>query len=538
MSAGRAREVPLWAIGLAAFLAVLAAHAPLLRLPYYWDEAGYYIPAAYDFFRTGSLIPYSTLSNAHPPLPSLFLALAWRIFHFAPVVTRTAMCAVAAAALTAVWRLALITTGKPTVAAATVLLTGLYPVWFAQSSLAHADLFAAAATLWALGYFLEERVWLAAVFFSLAALSKETAIVTPVALAIWISWRTGPRAERLRAMRALLTPVLPLMAWYSYHLRKTGFLLGNPEYLRYNATATMTPERVLLALGYRVMHVALHMNMFVPVALVLACLLLPPVTADETRPSANDGQIWGTRNRMAPAHQAVFYVTIVVNIVLFSVLGGALLTRYLLPLYPLVLLLAVNTFRRRLREWPALVALSAAAFVVGLFVNPPYRFAPEDNLEYVTVIRLHQAAIAQVVARDPNATVLTAWPVSDELRKPELGYVRQPVPVVEIDNFSAEALSRARNLPHDYSAAVIFSTKYDPARLPFFLGRRSEAWDERYFDFHRDLAPGVIARVLGGTMVWGEARKGQWVAVLRFEEPGAREARESPSAKTGQGHST
>jgi hypothetical protein len=72
---------------------------------------------------------------------------------------------------------------------------------------------------------------------------------------------------------------------------------------------------------------------------------------------------------------------------------------------------------------------------------------------------------------------------------------------------------------------VVFSTKYDPLRLPFFLGRRSEAWDERYFDFHRDLPPRMIAQALGGTVVWGEAHKGQWVAVLSFERaPGAREA--------------
>jgi hypothetical protein len=515
MVEGRAREIPLWAVGLAAFLAVLAAHAPLLRLPYYWDEAGYYIPAAYDFFRTGSLIPFSTLSNAHPPLPSVYLAAVWKVFHFSPLVTRTAMCAVAAAALTAVWRLALITTGKQTVAAATVLLAALYPIFFAQSSLADADLFAAAATLWALGYFLEEKVWLAALCFALAALSKETAIVTPVALAVWASWRSGPRWGRVRTVVALLTPMVPLAAWYVFHWRRTGFLLGNPEFLRYNATATLTPERVLLAVGYRVMHVAFHMNMFVPVALMLACLLLPAVAEDEISP----------RQRIALGHQAVFYVTIAANVVLFSVLGGALLTRYLLPLYPLVLLLAVNTFRRRMRDWTPLVALCAAAFVVGLFVNPPYRFAPEDNLEYATVIRLHQAAIGQVLAHFPGATVLTAWPVSDELRKPELSYVRQPVAVFEIDNFSAVAVAKALKNPQAYSAALIFSTKYDPARLPFFLGRRGEAWDERYFDFHRDLPPLTIARVLGGAFVWGEAHKGQWAAVLSFERtPGPRPA--------------
>ncbi len=56
----------------------MPATSRCLRLPYYWDEAGYYIPAAWDFFRTGSLIPITTLTNAHPPLPSIYLALWWK----------------------------------------------------------------------------------------------------------------------------------------------------------------------------------------------------------------------------------------------------------------------------------------------------------------------------------------------------------------------------------------------------------------------------------------------------------------------------
>ena len=79
--------------------------APPLRLPYYWDEAGYYIPAAYDFFRTGSLIPFSTLSNAHPPLPSIYLAALWKLFGSLLLMTRVGMCCIAAV--------------SPTVAAAT-----------------------------------------------------------------------------------------------------------------------------------------------------------------------------------------------------------------------------------------------------------------------------------------------------------------------------------------------------------------------------------------------------------------------------------
>jgi hypothetical protein len=97
--------------------------------------------------------------------------------------------------------------------------------------------------------------------------------------------------------------------------------------------------------------------------------------------------------------------------------------------------------------------------------------------------------------------------------------------VEEIDNFSVEAIRQAAEGPRAWSVALTFSTKYDPARLPFAFGRRGEAWDRRYFDFHHDLPPGLIARVLGGTVVWGAARKGEWAAVLRFERtPGPRQA--------------
>ena len=77
-------------------------------------------------------------------------------------------------------------------------------------------------------------------------------------------------------------------------------------------------------------------------------------------------------------------------------------------------------------------------------------------------IRLHQAGIGQLAQRYPGATVLSAWPVTDELRHPELGYVKQPWEVYAIDDFSAPQIERAAAEPGRYSAALVFSTKYDP----------------------------------------------------------------------------
>jgi 4-amino-4-deoxy-L-arabinose transferase-like glycosyltransferase len=509
---------PTWMIFPVIFAAEYVSHFSLLLLPYYWDEAGYYIPAAWDFFRTGSLIPITTLSNAHPPLPSIYLALWWKTSGFSPEVTREAVLLVASLGLLAVWRLAVRLTGSATVAFWTVVLTGFYPIWFAQSTLAHADIFAAACTLWGLVYALpgedevkDRKPWVAALWFMAAALSKETAIAVPLTLAVMdaVDGFRAQTPERRRAWREaawMAASILPLCGWYAWHYTKTGFVFGNPEYLRYNAEATMTPVRILAAFGHRILHLTAHMNLFVPSLMTIAAMMLAP-----RLDSAGKERMGIQRAALV----RIFFV-LLVNAALFSVLGGALLTRYLLPMYPLVLLVAVSTFYRRVPYWQGLAAFSAIAFVVGLFVNPPYRFAPEDNLAYARVIRMHVAGIAQLNKRYRGATVLSAWPVTDELTRPELGYVKEPYAVYRIEDFTSGQIDRAASEPEKYSAALVFSTKYDPPSLPLSLGPKSEAVDERYFGLHHDLPPEAIALRLHGTLVWQREDHGLWIALIRF----------------------
>ncbi len=496
------------------FAALYVTHFSLLSLPYYWDEAGYYIPAAWDFFRTGSLIPITTVSNAHPPLPSIYLALWWKASGFLPEVTREAVLLVAALGLLGVWRLAMRLVGVASVAFWTALLTGLYPIWFAQSSLAHADIFAAACSLWGMVYALpqrDRRPAMAAFWFSTAALCKETAIVIPLTLAavsLGQSFRhhAAARHRLWREAAWLSVCVLPLSAWYLYHYAKTGFFFGNPEFLRYNAETTLTPVRVLAAFGHRILHLTLHMNMFVPVLMGLAALLLVP------RPDAEGHE----RASIARFSLLRIAYVLLANAVLFSFLGGALLTRYLLPMYPLVLLLVVTNLYRRVPYWQALSALCAAAFVAGLFINPPYGFAPEDNLAYATVVRMDMDGIAQLKHRYDGAAVLTAWPVSDELTKPELGYVKEPWDVYRIEDFTSAQIDAAAREPESYSAALVFSTKYDPPLPLISLSPKEEALNERFFGLHHDLPPETIAARLGGTLVWKEQNQGMWIALIRF----------------------
>jgi len=280
------------------FIFVFLLHVPLLQFPYYWDEAGYYVPAARDILLSGSLIPHSTLSNGHPPLVLAWIALWWKVVGYAPLVTRSAMVVVAAFSLLGVFRLAQ-RAANTQVAIASTICTALYPVFFAQSSLAQVDLAAAGLIFWGLCAYIEDRPVSIAVWFSLAALAKETAILAPAALAAGealrltaprlrmqdpglkvvglASMRGGENRRQVGRMLALVVPLAPLLAWYTYHFIRTGYVFGNPEFFRYNVAATLSFTRFLLALALRLWQTLGYLHLWLLTLGMLLAMLLPPV---------------------------------------------------------------------------------------------------------------------------------------------------------------------------------------------------------------------------------------------------------------------
>jgi hypothetical protein len=503
------------------FAALMLLHAPLLRLPYFWDEAGYYVPAARDLFLTGTLIPHSSISNAHPPLVMAWLALAWRVFGYSTLVTRTAMLAVSAFALLGVFRLSRIAADLP-VAWATTVLVALYPVYFTQSSMATLDLAAAGFTFWALGAYVagykEGRPWKAAVWFSLAALAKETAILAPLALFGWEAlgyfvrpqWlEVVPTGRQRSRLLYLLLPIVPLAGWYAYHYSKTGFLFGNPEFFRYNVAATLNPLRVPLAFGLRLWQLFGYFGLYLLTLAGLLAMLRPPLKENGV-----------ARPRIAFWMHAALLFVVIAYLVFMSAVGGAVLARYMLPVVPLVILMMVSTLWRRARYWKLLVGAVVIAFVAGLFTNPPYGFSLEDNLAYRDYVLMHAEASRFLAMQYPGARVLTAWPASDEITRPWLGYVNatsdasRAFRVVRIEDFSAPQIDLAARARGQFDVALVFSTKYQPVHP---LLENWDAWQrikEKFFGYHRDLLPEHIAQRLGGTIAYREEMNGQWIAVI------------------------
>src|SRR5260370_25987697 len=207
----------------------------------------------------------------------------------------------------------------------------------------------------------------------------------------------------------------------------------------------------------------------------------------------------------------------------------------MLPAVLLVIIVAASTLRRRLRFWPVAVGFVAVAFVAAWLWNPMYGFSPEDNLAYRDYVVLRQDGERFLEARYPMAHVLTAWPASDELSRPWLGYTTRPMQVVRIEDFSLEEVLSAADFRSHFEVALAFSTKYEPANPLLDRWKSWESLKRRFFGFHRDLPAAAAARILGGRVVFSEERKGQWVAVIEMEQSEMQNAKDLQDQGLGRG---
>jgi hypothetical protein len=448
-------------------------HAPLISLPYFWDEAGYYVPAAADFLAGGALIPETVPTNAHPPLLSIYVSAWWKAFGQQVTTARIGMLAISVVGLWAVFRLGR-TLHSTKMGVLALVCTAVYPCYFAQSSMVLADLPAAAFSLLALSYYFQKRR-IAGVFFSIAVLFKETAVIVPLTLVSVDAffWRVH-RRSRNRICSDLpnhfywtAVPVALLAGWYIFHWMATGVVFGNREFFRYNITESLKPSRFVLAFAIRCWQAFGHLG-----------LLVFTVAA-----ATSVFRAIRKRRRLALPGSASIRLGALVctHLVAMSLIGGALLTRYLLPVVPLIILLALLVVRR-----PGLLTIAAFAVCsVNLVSELPYHYAVEENLAYRNFVIVHQAAAASLQREFPEASVTTAWPATFELTIPVLGYVATPLEVVPVDRPGIEEFRSLQREARGSDLILVFNREYSPPdswlrprRLLVRLSvwRRSDTW--------------------------------------------------------------
>jgi 4-amino-4-deoxy-L-arabinose transferase-like glycosyltransferase len=456
-----------------------------------------------DFLHSGLLIPQSTLATGHPPLVPVYLAAAWRLFGYSPVVTRVAMLLLATATVAALYALARLVASRE-VAIWSALLLALSPVFFAQSSLAHLDLTAGLFTTLVVFALLRRRMPLFALAASLALLSKETAVVLlPVAWAF--SWSSG-QERRAAAWTWLVAPLLPLLVWAIYYHHVTGFWTGNREYLDYNLYSALHPVRIFLSLLRRLYQVFIGGFNWLLVAGAAMGIWYRKRPAGAFAPEKDQAQ---------PSGRGFVFLAVgltAVYTLLLSLVGGAILRRYFLPAFPLFFLLSVMfVFRLPRRLARGFMVAVAACFIGSWFINPPYPFPFEDNLAYADFIRLHQQAAQYLESQPGQPRILTAWPASDELARPFLGYVRSPLRVVAAAGFKPEDLREVGT--DSFDLLYLYSRKWEPAhnlltRIPIL-----QQLQARYFNYAPQAPDASLAARYGLRLLRVFERRGQWVRI-------------------------
>jgi hypothetical protein len=418
----------------AAFALLLLTHYPLLRLPFYWDELGQFVPAALDIYHRLAWVPYTTVPNVHPPGVMAYLAGVWSLFGYSVMGTRVAMLGFGAAALVAQWKLTRRLSDAAAPASLSTLFLFVCPLFFSQSMMAQLDMPAMAATTIALVLFLDSRFPLCAAVCCAAVMLKETAIVAPALFGIILLRRGEARSALL-----FLCPLAPLVLWLVELKRVTGHWFGSPEFTDYNLFYPLNPVRLVLALLRRGYY------LFIGSGHIIGSILL---------------LFWLRKKHLSDAWRVAF-VFVLVHGAVITVLGGAVLERYLLPALPVLYAAfaeAIWQFPRTIRSLTAVTL--TACLLAACFINPPYPFPMENNLAWTTFVTLDQQAAHYVEGALPKALIATSFPVAGELRRPEMGYVARPMQVLEIDGFRAGNL--AGKVRGHADALVAYSVMWDP----------------------------------------------------------------------------
>jgi len=469
------------------FAAILVAiHAPFLKLPFFWDEMGQFVPAALDIFQRGAWIPVTTLPNVHPPAVMAYLALVWRIFGFSIPATRLAMLAVASTGVLFSFLLAIRlsrkTVGAPAFAAVMFLLAT--PMFYTQSMMAQLDMPAMTLTALALLLFLEDHFLACAIASTALVLVKETAISTPFAFAAWLWFADRKRREALY----FLAPAIALGAWLIALHHATGQWLGNNEFARYNVSQSLQLGHIFGTINRRIYFLFLADGLWIgAITLFVGSRYLR-------------GREWNIAFLVAGA-----------QLLLVSVFGGASLDRYSLPAVPILYaaIAAAGSAYPRSWRWTTQFAM-VVALLIGLWWNPPYPFSFENNLAMTDFVELQQEAANYLENHAAGARVASAWPFTDALSRPELGYVHRPMSVERAADFRLTSLAGLDRSNVD--VLVVFCRTWgidggvlDITWLRDFL--------ERYWGDQRQATPEQIHAGWGFVPVLRWTLRGQWIEI-------------------------
>jgi hypothetical protein len=288
-----------------------------------------------------------------------------------------------------------------------------------------------------------------------------------------------------------IAPFAVLGVWFFVLWRATGHIFGDAGFTHYNLGYALDPARASLCFLRRIYYLFLADFRWVgTIAIALAW----------KKSRIYDNRAW-----------RITWLFIAAHVLMVSVLGGAELERYLLPVLPLVYIAMGAGWSLLAPMWRNVsIAAASAGLLAGLILNPPFPFPFENNLAMVDSVELHRTAAQFLEKAYSNRRIYTAWPLTQALRDPAFGYVNAKLSPTETSDLRYSTL-RALD-PKDVDVLVLYSRTWEPewGVLRFAIVQR---FLHRFYEYEPQMNTAQVREYFGLTPVQRWTRRGQWVEV-------------------------
>ncbi len=412
--------IPRFAIAAVFAALVFLSKLPVLDVPFYWDEMAWVGQARWlaqgPLFRAIPGLRGAAAFFGHPPGLHLTLAVLVKLFGFSIALPHLLAIGFAFIGTLFTYLLGRSLYGERAGLLAAVCLF-FSPIYFAQAGMFLGDLPVAALGVACVYLAVRGAFWPYLLCACCMVLLKETAIAVVVAVALYRALTGGSLKERLRRLIAYALPLVVTGLFAAWQKLMTGqwFFIYPPHS---NLDLFVPTPRVVLD---QVVTITGWLFVLQGRWVLTAAIVLNLVMHREAR-RRRELRLLALMGLLSGYAFAPLY----------------LLPRYILPALPMVYVVGAWSLLE-LFATPAQKNAAAAITVVFMawtLTHQPFAGSSEFNLRYLDVVAIHRTLCGLIAAEHPDARVLTAWPHTQELRQPELGYVKQAVRAESLEHGS------------------------------------------------------------------------------------------------------
>ena len=464
-------------------LLILILKWPILNMPYHWDSI--YITEGASWIHNNNFNPIlpgmgfaGGINYGHPPFSYLFLAFMYSLFGESPLTSHLTILFFAFLSLYFTFLLGSILFNKKVGIIASLFLF-FTPLFFAQIGLVNLDIMLTAFTLMTFYFVLKKNNLGFFIFGSLLVLTKEPGIFIVASIFLYKLYEQYKHNNLVfKELVIYAFPALIFLSWYFIQWLKISVFFYPPNIyqdlsirvffrfgnrLRYlflddfkwilttiffvsiisirkvrlnfkNILLSLIPSFLIFIFFWNITIIIQFLDKFLhidkgyflieaakfqPYAflftfIIFICFItkfnFKQIKFDKTLP---------------------FIIVTILFLILFSFTSFNY--RYLLPLYPFFFIITANSLNKIFKKYTILIIL----IILLLFIIPwggdstdSRGYILEKNIEYLDMIKTHAEMDKFIEENYPDATILTSWPMIEELRYPSKGYTTKEINII------------------------------------------------------------------------------------------------------------